>query len=72
VAAVSLKTFASVETWPAFRTEMQAANDRRGISIIEVRTARDRNVELHRETWAAVGTAVRAELSRRTAGQASE
>jgi 2-succinyl-5-enolpyruvyl-6-hydroxy-3-cyclohexene-1-carboxylate synthase len=64
--------FASAETWPAFRAEIRAANDRRGISIIEVRTARDRNVELHRETWAAVATAVRGELARLAADTASE
>lgn len=56
--------FASAATWPMFRTEMRAANDRPGISIVEVPTARGRNVELHQETWAAVRAAVRAELPR--------
>jgi 2-succinyl-5-enolpyruvyl-6-hydroxy-3-cyclohexene-1-carboxylate synthase len=56
--------FASAETWPAFRREVRASFDRPGVSIVELRTARDRNVVLHREIWAAVRTAVLAELPR--------
>jgi 2-succinyl-5-enolpyruvyl-6-hydroxy-3-cyclohexene-1-carboxylate synthase len=56
--------FASAGTWPTFRAETRAALERPGVSIVEVRTARDRNVVLHRDAWAAVRTAVRAELSR--------
>jgi 2-succinyl-5-enolpyruvyl-6-hydroxy-3-cyclohexene-1-carboxylate synthase len=56
--------FASAGTWPTFRAETRAALERPGVSIVEVRTARDRNVVLHRDAWAAVRTAVRAELLR--------
>ena len=63
--------FAGVATWPAFRDGIRAAEGRPGVSIVELRTTRDRNVTLHEDVWAGVRTAVRAELRRDPAGEAS-
>ena len=63
--------FASARTWAAFRDELRAALDRPGLSIVEVRTARDRNVRLHLDVWEAVRTAIRADLSRPVASEMS-
>jgi 2-succinyl-5-enolpyruvyl-6-hydroxy-3-cyclohexene-1-carboxylate synthase len=34
-----------------------------GLTVLELRTDRDRNVELHRELWVRVGAALRAQLT---------
>lgn len=53
---------ALVESWEDFRKRVREGISREGLSIVEVRTARDRNVLLHREVWRAVEVALRAEL----------
>lgn len=63
--------FLRAETWPAFRDGIRAAQDRPGVSIVELCTARDRNVSLHEDVFAAVRTAVRTDLPRALAGEAS-
>lgn len=53
---------ALVESWEEFRARVREGISREGLSIVEVRTARDRNVLLHREVWQAVEAALRAEM----------
>jgi 2-succinyl-5-enolpyruvyl-6-hydroxy-3-cyclohexene-1-carboxylate synthase len=53
---------ALVESWEDFRARVREGISSEGLSIVEVRTARDRNVLLHREVWQAVEAALRAEL----------
>jgi 2-succinyl-5-enolpyruvyl-6-hydroxy-3-cyclohexene-1-carboxylate synthase len=53
--------FVRAETWEMFRDAVAASLTRPGLTIVEVRTARDRNVALHREIWAAVADALVAE-----------
>ncbi|MDR7537778.1 MAG: 2-succinyl-5-enolpyruvyl-6-hydroxy-3-cyclohexene-1-carboxylic-acid synthase, partial [Armatimonadota bacterium] len=55
--------FARADTWEAFRAQVRQALGAGGLSIVEVRTRRDRNVILHREMWAAVDAAIRGALS---------
>ena len=62
-------SFASAPTWPEFRREVLATFERPGVSVVEVRTTRERNVLLHQQTWAAVESAVRAELRRTPSGR---
>jgi 2-succinyl-5-enolpyruvyl-6-hydroxy-3-cyclohexene-1-carboxylate synthase len=54
--------FSRAETWVDFRCAVGQALGTSGISIVEMRTQRASNVRLHREVWAAVAAAVRAEL----------
>lgn len=63
--------FASAETWEAFRAAVQESVTSAGVSIVEVRTNRDRNVVLHREMWTAVEAALRAELPLAVPGRSS-
>ena len=49
--------FERVTTWDAFRDALASWEDR-GLRVIEVPTDRRRNVELHRELWAAVSAAL--------------
>jgi 2-succinyl-5-enolpyruvyl-6-hydroxy-3-cyclohexene-1-carboxylate synthase len=51
-------SFARADDWDAFRDGVLRGIAGRGLSIIEVRTDRTRNVALHREVWAAVEAAV--------------
>lgn len=44
----------------AMRAAIARAVGSRGLTVLELRTERDRNVELHRELWAGVGAALRA------------
>jgi 2-succinyl-5-enolpyruvyl-6-hydroxy-3-cyclohexene-1-carboxylate synthase len=53
-------SFRQPATWTEFRAHMAEALDSTGVSIVEVRTGRERNVALHREIWAAVEEAVSA------------
>ncbi len=53
---------ALVESWEDFRARVREGICSEGLSIVEVRTARDRNVLLHREVWQAVEAALRTEL----------
>jgi 2-succinyl-5-enolpyruvyl-6-hydroxy-3-cyclohexene-1-carboxylate synthase len=55
-------TFSRAPTWETFRTRVEEYLASPGLHILEVQTSRDRNVSLHREIWAAVEDAVRAEL----------
>ena len=51
-------TYHCAETWPALRDGVRAGVTGRGLHIVEMRTDRARNVALHRDAWAAVGTAL--------------
>ncbi len=64
-------SFARAETWDAFRAHVQEGVASAGVSIVEVRTDRDRNVALHREVWAAVEAALRTELPLAVPGRSS-
>ena len=50
--------FERVETWPDFRAAVATSLASPGVQVIELRTDRARNVELHRRAWAAVAEAV--------------
>jgi 2-succinyl-5-enolpyruvyl-6-hydroxy-3-cyclohexene-1-carboxylate synthase len=50
--------FERVETWPAFRSALTSSLASPGVQVIELRTDRARNVELHRRAWAAVAEAL--------------
>lgn len=50
--------FQRVATWPAFRAAVAASLAAPGVQVIEMRTERARNVELHRAVWHAVAEAV--------------
>jgi 2-succinyl-5-enolpyruvyl-6-hydroxy-3-cyclohexene-1-carboxylate synthase len=50
--------FEHVETWPAFRAAVATSLASPGMQVIELRTDRARNVELHRRVWAVVSEAV--------------
>jgi len=53
--------FARPEDWEAFRADVRRGLAGRGLTILEVRTDRARNVALHREVWSAVEAALRKE-----------
>ena len=48
------------DTWSDFRAAMVHGIASPGLTIVEVRTDRERNVRLHRDVWAAVAEAVHA------------
>lgn len=50
--------FARPEDWPAFHADVRRGLAGRGLTIVEVRTDRARNVVLHREIWSAVEAAL--------------
>jgi 2-succinyl-5-enolpyruvyl-6-hydroxy-3-cyclohexene-1-carboxylate synthase len=53
-----------VDTIPAFRDALAAGLGASGLTVVEARTPdRERNVRLHREVWAAVSAALRAETA---------
>ncbi len=47
-----------VETWPGFRAALAGSLAAPGVRVLELRTDRARNVELHRACWTAVSEAV--------------
>lgn len=53
---------ALVKSWEDFRTRVREGFSSEGLSVVEVRTSRDRNVLLHREVWQAVEAVLLAEL----------
>ena len=52
--------FACAGTWAQFGDAIAAALVRPGLDVVEIRTQRNRNVELHRRVWPAVAAAIRA------------
>jgi len=48
--------------WPTFRAAVGDLSQR-GLNVIELPTDRGRNVEMHREVWAAAAIAVRDSLA---------
>jgi 2-succinyl-5-enolpyruvyl-6-hydroxy-3-cyclohexene-1-carboxylate synthase len=58
-AALYGASFARPLTWDAFRRDICRALAAPGLAIVEVVTDRARNVDLHREVWAAVSAALR-------------
>ena len=59
-AALYGAAFDRAATWDEFRDQVRRALAAGGLTIIEVRTARDRNVVLHQEMWSGVEAALRA------------
>jgi len=55
--------FARPQTWDAFGTCVREGLTSPGLGIVEVRTARDRNVVLHREVWVEVERALAGDRS---------
>ncbi len=51
-------TFQCVETWDAFRKAVQRGMDEGGLHVVEVRTERTSNVDMHRQLWQAVDAAL--------------
>jgi 2-succinyl-5-enolpyruvyl-6-hydroxy-3-cyclohexene-1-carboxylate synthase len=51
-------SFARADDWDAFREGVRRGLAGRGLTILEMRTDRARNVVLHREVWKAVAAAV--------------
>lgn len=51
-------TYCQAPTWEAFRQALRAGIEGRGLHLVEMRTDRARNVELHREARAAVARAL--------------
>ena len=60
-AALYGAAFRRAETWPAFREGVREGLASDQVAVVEIRTRRDRNVALHREVWAAVEAALRAQ-----------
>ncbi len=56
--------FTRVKTWPEFRRAVGEGLQSSGVNIVELPTERTSNVRMHRETWAAAASAVRAAISR--------
>jgi 2-succinyl-5-enolpyruvyl-6-hydroxy-3-cyclohexene-1-carboxylate synthase len=57
-AALYGASYARVDGWEAFRESVRRGVAGGGLSIVEMRTDRARNVALHREVWAAVEAAI--------------
>ena len=51
-------SFARVEAWEGFNNAVQRGVASKGLDIVEMRTNRARNVDLHRQVWAAVDEAL--------------
>ncbi|MGE0228082.1 MAG: 2-succinyl-5-enolpyruvyl-6-hydroxy-3-cyclohexene-1-carboxylic-acid synthase [Dehalococcoidia bacterium] len=54
--------FESIEATRGWEALLRAAMARKGLTVLELRTERTRNVVLHRQVWAHVAKAVRASL----------
>ncbi len=54
--------FLSAQTWEEFRDGVSQGLTSKGLTVVEVRTDRERNVALHREVWRAVSEALRAKV----------
>jgi 2-succinyl-5-enolpyruvyl-6-hydroxy-3-cyclohexene-1-carboxylate synthase len=61
-AALYGATFVHAASWDAFRAAMAGAMKTDGLSIVEVRTSRDRNAILHQDVWRAVEESLTADL----------
>jgi len=70
-AAMYGATFCRAATWEMFRGGIRERLSTPGLHVVAVRTARDRNVILHRRVWAAVEEALRGEPARAAAGRPS-
>jgi 2-succinyl-5-enolpyruvyl-6-hydroxy-3-cyclohexene-1-carboxylate synthase len=55
--------------WEEFREAVRDGLRSGGLTVVEVRTDRRRNVELHRQAWAAVREALRPEVDGQPAGR---
>ena len=55
--------FTRVDTWDGFREATQRGLTSHGLDIIELRTAREHNVSLHREVWRAVSATLDDEVA---------
>jgi 2-succinyl-5-enolpyruvyl-6-hydroxy-3-cyclohexene-1-carboxylate synthase len=51
-------SFARVDAWGAFDDAIRRGVASHGLDIVEMRTDRARNVDLHRQVWAAVDEAL--------------
>jgi len=50
--------FHQPRTWDEFRSAVKRGLQSDGLTIVEVKTSRERNVVMHRQVWAAVSTAL--------------
>jgi 2-succinyl-5-enolpyruvyl-6-hydroxy-3-cyclohexene-1-carboxylate synthase len=50
--------FVRLDSWRSFGSAVSGALDRGGLQVVEVRTERQRNVELHRQMWRVVADAL--------------
>jgi len=50
--------FHQPRTWDEFRSAVKRSLQADGLTIVEVKTSRERNVVMHRQVWAAVSTAL--------------
>ena len=50
--------FHQPRTWDEFRSAVKRSLQADGLTIVEVKTSRERNVVMHRQMWAAVSTAL--------------
>jgi 2-succinyl-5-enolpyruvyl-6-hydroxy-3-cyclohexene-1-carboxylate synthase len=62
IAAAYDASFTRAATWEEFRAAVANGIQSSGVNIVELQTERTANVQLHREVWAAVESAVRAAL----------
>jgi len=54
--------FRRPQTWPQVRAEIDESLRRPGLTVVEIRTDRERNAALHRQIWSAVTEALSAGL----------
>ena len=57
-AALYGATYTRIDGWDGYRRAVRRGIEEGGLHIVEVRTDRDRNVELHRRLWPAVAAAL--------------
>ncbi len=68
VATLYGASYSRADSWAGFRSQVREGISSPGLAIVEVRTARDRNVVRHREVWQAVEAALRASSPAATTG----